>query len=105
MAQCGLCNSLEKKNEEDVRLGFDFTPEELVRSAGEDGCAACKVIYEGIRTWAGEKWSLEQDVRRVYAYCRGMKNGKPATLFLELYFTDERPKVELEFFSLAESRE
>jgi hypothetical protein len=105
-APCGLCNGLEKKYEHDMRLAFDFVPEELIRSAYENGCASCKVIATGIRTWAaGTNWFLERDVRRVYARCHGiMTNGKPKTLSLELYFMDERPKLELEFLSLAQLR-
>ncbi|KAF2122477.1 heterokaryon incompatibility protein-domain-containing protein [Lophiotrema nucula] len=100
MARCWLCNDLEKKDEDDVRLGFDFTPVELIRSVGEQGCASCTVILVGLRNAIGHNYLIEQDVRRVYARCRSMRNRKPTTLTLEVYFEKEYPKLELEFFSL-----
>ncbi|KAH7359698.1 heterokaryon incompatibility protein-domain-containing protein [Pyrenochaeta sp. MPI-SDFR-AT-0127] len=100
MAPCKLCNDQEKKNEDDGRLAFDFTPDELIQSASRQGCSSCIVILEGLRKSATEGWNFDHDVRRVYARCRGMHNQKPTTLSLEVYFKNDRPKLELEFFSL-----
>jgi hypothetical protein len=102
MAHCDLCNDQEKKSEEDARLGFDFIPEEIVRSACERGCASSNAILQSVRRWGNNNdWSFEQHGRRVYARCRGLANQKVDTLSLELYFEDERPKLELELFSLS----
>lgn len=100
MARCQLCNDQEKREEVDARLGFDFTPEELVRSAFEGGCNSCIVILEGIRQSETSHWSLQRDVRRIYARCCGIRNELQDSLLLEIYFVDDRPKLELEFYSL-----
>ncbi|ORX96794.1 heterokaryon incompatibility protein-domain-containing protein [Clohesyomyces aquaticus] len=100
MVICKLCNDQEKKDEDDVRLAFDFTPAELVQSARGQDCSSCAVILEGLRRSTALEWDFEQDVRRVYARCRGMHKQKPTTLSLVIYFEDERPKLEIEFISL-----
>lgn len=100
MASCSICNNQEKKDDDDVRLAFDFTPGELIRSIHKAGCSACAIILAGLRGYESRSWAFEQDVRRVYAQCRSMRNGKSDTLCLELYFKNDRPKVELEFFSI-----
>jgi hypothetical protein len=100
MARCNLCNDQEKKDEDDVRLAFDFTPDKLIQSASRRGCSSCTVILDGIRESETHSWSFEQHVRQVYARCRGTHNQKSDSLSLEIYFKDDRPKLELEFFSL-----
>lgn len=112
MLPCPLCSDLEKKHEDRVRLAFDFAPRELVQSAAsnesQQRCRCCVVMLEGIRSWQAQtksKWSFETDVRRVYARCRGMEGGNSDTLKLEVYFSDDRPKLELEYLSLGISGE
>jgi hypothetical protein len=98
MSPCALCNDQEKKNEDDVRLAFDFTPGELLRSALHGRCDFCLLILEGLRQ--AKTLGLgcfEEDVRRVNARCRGQRRGRCDTLSLEVYFVDERPKLELEY--------
>jgi hypothetical protein len=100
MARCALCNDQEKRDKVDARLAFDFTPLELLRSAFEQGCSSCLVILEGFRQSEITTWSFQHDVRRVYARCCGKRNYHHDSLLLEVYFTDDRPKLELEFYSL-----
>jgi hypothetical protein len=99
MTPCRLCNDQEKKNEDDVRLAFDFTPEELVKSVSKHGCSFCNILLEGIQRSQTQNWSFTEDVRRVYARCLGTLDQKPESLRLEIYFVDDRPKIELEFFT------
>ena len=100
MARCALCNDQEKRDEVDSRLAFDFTPLELLQSAFEQGCSSCLVILEGFRQSETTTWSFQHDVRRVYARCCGKRNYHSDSLLLEVYFADDRPKLELEFYSL-----
>jgi hypothetical protein len=93
MSRCNLCNNLKKKNEDDVRLAFDFEASELRRSA-EAKCPACQVILAGIQR-SEDGWTLAEDVARTYVY--GLAN-KEDSLSLEIYFRDDRPKVILEFY-------
>jgi hypothetical protein len=104
MSPCALCNDQKKRDEDDVRLAFDFTPEELLHSARDGRCDSCLVILAGLQqaTTLGLS-SFEDDVRRVNARCRGQRHGRCDTLSLEVYFLDERPKLELEYCSF-ESR-
>jgi hypothetical protein len=101
MSPCALCNDQEKRDEDDVRLAFDFTPEELLQSARDGRCESCLVILEGLRqaTPLGLS-SFEDDVRRVSVRCRGQRRGRCDTLSLEVYFLDDRPRLELEYCSL-----
>jgi hypothetical protein len=100
MARCALCNDQERRDEVEARLAFDFTPHELLRSAFEQRCSSCIVILEGFRQSETKDWSFQHDVRRVYARCYGKRNYHSDSLLLEVYFTDDRPKLELEFYSL-----
>jgi hypothetical protein len=100
MARCPLCNDQEKRDDTDARLAFDFTPEELLLSAFEQPCSSCLVILEGLRQSETDDWSFQHDVRRVYARCCGKRKYHPDSLLLEVYFTDDRPKLELEYYSL-----
>ena len=100
---CKLCNGLNKRDNDDVRLAFDFTPDELARSAYESfggRCDPCVVILEGVRQFESAEWSFQQDVKRVYARCREKHGDHTDSLLLELYFNDERSKPPLEFYSL-----
>jgi hypothetical protein len=99
-ACCALCNGLEKRADEDARLAFDFTPAELTDAAVNGECDSCTVILEGLRESEKSEWRLDRDVRRVYARCRGSDGNHAETLGLEVYYEDERPKLELEFYSL-----
>jgi hypothetical protein len=98
MALCNLCNDLQKKHEDRPRLAFDFTTEELVQSARRS-CTPCTVILQGLQC-SVEPQTFEHEVRRVYAICRAMHNGRPGTLSIRVYFDNDHPAVELEYFSL-----
>jgi hypothetical protein len=101
MAKCTLCNDQDKKNEDDARLAFDFTPDQLRYSAYENNCESCLVLLEGFRqAQTVYLKDFQKDVRTVTARCRGQHNGRDDTLTLEAYFHDERPKLELEYYSL-----
>jgi hypothetical protein len=94
MTRCGLCYDLEKE-EDDVRLAFDFPPTQLLRSAKAQKCISCAFILEGVLRFEDESWSFDKDVTRAYVYGLGIEND---SLSMELYFNDERPKLVLEFF-------
>ncbi|CAO2655697.1 Nn.00g045000.m01.CDS01 [Neocucurbitaria sp. VM-36] len=100
MTRSALCNDQIKRDEDDARLAFDFTPEELQRSAFDEGCDSCLMILEGLRQSETPDWSLQRDIRRVYARCQYKRLNFQETLRLEVYFMDDRPKLELEFYSL-----
>ncbi|KAF2025486.1 HET-domain-containing protein [Setomelanomma holmii] len=102
MNRCALCHDQVKKNEEDPRLAFDFTPEQLNQSAFGRGCDSCIVILEGLRQSETPDWSFHRDIRRVYARCRSKRGDFQDTLRLEVYFIDDRPKLQLEYYSLQE---
>ena len=100
MTRCALCNDQTKRDEDDARLAFDFTPDQLNGSAFGQGCDSCLVILEGLRQSETPDWSFQRDIRRVYARCRNKRLNLDETLRLEIYFVDDRPKLELEFYSL-----
>ncbi|KAH8731948.1 heterokaryon incompatibility protein-domain-containing protein [Phaeosphaeriaceae sp. PMI808] len=100
MDRCALCLDQVKRDEEDARLGFDFTPEELIKSAFYQGCDSCLVILEGLRQSETPDWSFQRDIRRVYTTCHSKRGSFQDTLRLEIYFIDDRPKLELEYYSL-----
>ncbi|OAL04456.1 HET-domain-containing protein [Phaeosphaeriaceae sp. SRC1lsM3a] len=100
MIRCALCNDQVKRDEDDDRLGFDFTPTQLQRSAFEQRCESCLLILEGLRQSEGQDWRWYRDIRRVYAKCLGRRGTVQDTLRLEIYFVDDRPKLELEYYSL-----
>lgn len=98
---CELCNNLQKKDADDVRLGFDFTATELSVSAYEKRCPSCLVIMEAVlQSQKLSKEALMRDVRRIYARCCGSRGVHRDTLALEVYFADDRPKLSLEIYSL-----
>jgi hypothetical protein len=103
MPRCTLCNDQVKKNEDDPRLAFDFTPEQLEKSAYFHHCHSCLVILEGLRQSQSRNWSFKRDIKRVYARCRGKRGSFEETLLLEIYFVDSRPKQELEYYSLGQN--
>ncbi|KAH7079529.1 heterokaryon incompatibility protein-domain-containing protein [Paraphoma chrysanthemicola] len=100
MSRCALCNDQVKRNEDDPRLAFDFTPEQLIQSAFDQTCDSCLVILEGLRQSETPDWSFRRDIRRVYARCRSTRGSIQDTLRLEVYYVDDRPKLELEYYSL-----
>ena len=104
MVRCALCNDQVKRDEDDERLAFDFTPSQLQRSAFDNGCESCLVILEGLRQSEGKDWRWYRDIRRVYARCLCKQGGFQDTLRLEIYFVDDRPKLELEYYSLQPHR-
>lgn len=94
MPICALCNNLKKRNRDDQRLAFDFTPGDLVQSAGVSQCLVCKVLLDGILRFEGP-WKLNEDVTRIYLI--GLTRQEDS-LTLEIYFSDDRPKLVLEFY-------
>ncbi|KAH7071302.1 heterokaryon incompatibility protein-domain-containing protein [Paraphoma chrysanthemicola] len=100
MSRCALCNDQVKRNEDDPRLAFDFTPEQLIQSAFDQTCDSCLVILEGLRQSETLDWSFRRDIRRVYARCCSARGSIQDTLRLEVYYVDDRPKLELEYYSL-----
>ena len=100
MKRCALCHDLVKRNEEDVRLVFEFTPEQINYFAFLEDCESCLVILEGLRQSQTPQWSLNRDVKLVYARCHDTRSSFLDTLRLEIFFTDDRPKLELEYYSL-----
>lgn len=105
MPPCPLCNSLTKKDEDDARLAFDFTPQMLIHSAYVENCDTCLVILEGLRQSESQGWSFHRDIRRVYARCLSKRGKLEDTLHLDVWFEDDRPRAELEFYSLLHHRE
>ncbi|KAF2269425.1 HET-domain-containing protein, partial [Lojkania enalia] len=100
MAHCQVCNDLEKRDELEPRLAFDFTPTEILRSAFEQGCESCIIILESLRQSETADWSFRQDVRLVCARCCEQKEKNCDSLFLDVFFIDDRQKLELEVYSL-----
>jgi hypothetical protein len=105
MTSCKLCNGLEKRYSFDPRLAFDFAPDELYASAYLQGCQYCLVILEGLQQ-SGTFYSgvFQKDVRRVYARCCDERQGHFDTLSVEMYFVDERPKLQLKFYTKTPER-
>ncbi|KAK7921526.1 heterokaryon incompatibility protein-domain-containing protein, partial [Apiospora marii] len=95
---CILCKDLERDPDPSyTRLAFDFTPRQLIASVESTRCLQCVTLLESIRVFEDSFGSFIVDVRRVHAY--GLFDADPnATLYLELYFCDERPKLALEVF-------
>jgi hypothetical protein len=104
MSRCALCHDLVKWTDDDPRLAFDFTPEQLLQSAFGENCDSCLVILEGLRQSETPDWSFRRDIRRVYARCHGTRGPIQDTLRLEVYYIDDRPKLELEYYSLQTHR-
>lgn len=99
MTICTLCRDLEKE-EQSVRLAFDFTPSQLLWSIGVRACQTCATILEALMQYGNGSLALESDVRRVYAISDVDEN---ITLRLEVYFYDSRPRAELEIFTLGDT--
>ena len=100
MTGCALCNDLIKRDNDDARLAFDFTPEQVKWCAFLEGCESCLVILEGLQQSQTPEWSLERDVKIVLARCHNKRGTFQDTLRLEIFFVDDRPKLELEYYSL-----
>ena len=100
MASCLICNSLRKR-EDGARLGFEFAPNQLESSVQTTGCPCCITLLNGIKASQDLSWSFTEHVRCVYVRCHGKRQEFLETLSLEIYFKDDRPKLELEFFSQA----
>jgi hypothetical protein len=99
MKHCALCHDLVKRNDADERLAFEFTPEQIHHSAFLDSCESCLVISEGLRQSQSSQWTLK-DIRVVLARCHDQRGPFQDTLRLEIFFIDDRPKVDLEYYSL-----
>lgn len=96
MSACGLCHGLATKNSRNgTRLFLEFTPAELRQSALVDGCQTCAMILMGILLMQKTAWTFATDVSRVYGYGLSTQTD---TLYFDLYFIQERPKLVLEFF-------
>jgi hypothetical protein len=104
MMRCTLCNDQVKRDEGDARLAFEFTPKQLIQSAFAQGCVSCLVILEGLRQSESPDWSFQHDIRIVYAISNEKLGTFRHTLRLQIYFIDDRPKLELEFYSLQPHR-
>ena len=100
MTGCALCNDLIKRDDDDARLAFEFTPEQVKWCAFLEGCESCLVILEGLQQSQTPEWSLERDVKIVLARCHNKRGSFQDTLRLEIFFVDDRPKLELEYYSL-----
>ncbi|KAI0139085.1 HET-domain-containing protein [Hypoxylon sp. NC0597] len=97
MAACELCHALVINTKDSVRLSLEFTPDELQKSALINKCLSCDILLKGILLMQDDTWSFAKDVSRVYGY--GYPTGTD-TLTLEVYFSDGRPRLMLEFFCL-----
>jgi hypothetical protein len=103
MIRCSLCHD-QAKQDDDARVAFEFTPKQLHRSAYTKRCESCLVILEGLRQSETPEWSFQRDIRIVYAICHDKLGSFRRTLRLEIYFIDDRPKLELEYYSLQPHR-
>lgn len=106
MERCAVCNNQEKKNEDDARLTFNVTPAVLSHSAFVNGCESCLVILEGFRQGGQTLYqrNFQLLARTITARCCAHNNGRADTLVLETYFYDDRPKLELELYSVQPHR-
>ncbi len=106
MERCAVCNDQEKRNEDDARLTFDVTPAILTHSAFVNGCESCLVILEGFRQGGQTLYqkNFQLLARTITARCRAQQDGCAETLILQTYFYDDRPKLELELYSIQAHR-
>jgi hypothetical protein len=104
MIPCTLCHNQVKRDEADARLAFEFTPSQLQWSAYHRRCESCLVILEGLRQSEAPDWKWQRDIRKVYAICHSKRGPFQDTLRLEVYFVDDRPMLELEYYSLQPHR-
>jgi hypothetical protein len=106
MTCCKLCNDLSKTDEDAPRLAFDFTVEGLSQSALQNGCVCCKVLLEGLtQSQRHDTQSFLRSIKRVYVRCHEQQKCSPGSLTYEIYFNNEMPKLELELYSISDSRE
>jgi hypothetical protein len=95
MPSCEVCRGLAKQVGR-ARLFLEFTPTELLHSALNHECRTCGILLNGIKAVQdGGSWSFESDISRVYGYALARKQD---TLTLEMYFSDGRPSMAVEFF-------
>jgi len=94
MPPCQVCQGLVKPPGK-PRLFLEFTPAELRQSALQQKCEICDTLLNGISEMQDGTWWFVDDVSRVYGYAFTCEN---ATLTLEIYFSDDRPRVTLEFY-------
>src|SRR5690242_1257959 len=106
MERCAVCNDQEKKNEDDARLTFNVTPAVLSHSAFVNRCESCLVILEAFRQGGQTLYQkgFQRFARTITARCCAQNNGRADTLVLETYFFDDRPKLELELYSVQPHR-
>jgi hypothetical protein len=77
-----------------MRLAIEFTSNKLEHSALVEKCQFCSIILEGILLMQDETWSFATDISTVNGYA-----FSGDTLFLEIYFLKEKPRLVIEFFS------
>ncbi|KAK8119941.1 uncharacterized protein PG998_004567 [Apiospora kogelbergensis] len=96
--RCKLCRNLTRDDDPSyTRLALDFSPNQLTSSVESTQCPHCVLLLEGIMVFESSFGVFSTNVRRVLAY--GLSDADPdATLHLELYFYDERPRLSLEIF-------
>jgi hypothetical protein len=106
MERRAVCNDQELRDEHDPRLTFDVTPAVLSHSAFVNLCESCLVILEGFRQGGQTLYQkgFQRLARTVIVRCHDQHNGQAQTLTLETYFYDDRPKLELELYSLQPHR-
>lgn len=77
-----------------MRLAIEFTSNDLEHSALAKKCRFCSVMLQGILLMQDETWSFTVDTSAINAYA-----FSGDTLFLEIYFLKEKPRLVLEIFS------
>lgn len=90
---CSICHNLTISKRA-VRLALDFEPHELTRSVSSTDCSLCAVLLAGICEFEDTTWSIHKSISRVYVYGLTTSND---TLYAEIYFKDDRPKLVIEF--------
>lgn len=93
MSKCEVCNDLEQKRS-GTRLAIEFTSSELEHSALVKKCQFCSILLQGILLMQDETWSFATDTSTINGYA-----FSGDTLFLEIYFLKEKPRLVVEFFS------
>ncbi|EHK40238.1 hypothetical protein TRIATDRAFT_89381 [Trichoderma atroviride IMI 206040] len=93
MSNCEVCNDLKQKRS-GMRLAIEFTSNELEHAALVKKCRFCSIILQGVVLMQDETWSVMTDTSTINAYA-----FSGDTLFLEISFLKEKPRLVLEFFS------
>lgn len=106
MVICTLCNDLVKRDEDDAKLVFEFTPLELLHSTSDNECPSCIIMLTGFRQAEGQYLTnFEERVRKIVARCLDRRGDHCESLQLEAYFVDERTKLQLEFYVIGSTGE